>query len=177
MKSQTIEIQFDYKNRNTRFVPLDRDVRGRFLLSRVNDGRSMNYKATIPEDIPGQVLGIDLDRGVGYLLEPIHDHLHIKTMLEKQGYRFEDARQEFPGIDVDAWLFWFKRMADDGKVRIIEGKLPETVNYDPPNRLAPKPKRGPERLREIFTKDPSVAAQYVEWDQKKRAAWESLVGV
>lgn len=137
----------------------------------------MAFRDRIPEDIPGQILGIDVETGEGYLLEPIHQHPNIKANIEKRGMNLEPERQDFPNVEVNAWLYWFKVAVDAGKARVLKGELPESIPYDPPNQLGPKPKRGPSRLREIFRDHPDVAAQYADWTPERQRQWEQLVGV
>ncbi len=177
MKTKTIEIAYDHKNRDVYFRPAERTVRGRFLLRRVNEPTAMSFRGKIPEEVPGQTLGIDVATQTGYLIEPIHQNSEIKSNIEKRGMKIEPVRQEFENVDVNAWLFWMKRAVEDGKATVLSGELPETINYDPPSRLGPQPKRGEARLREIFRRDPRLALEHQRMTAEEKQAWESAVGV
>lgn len=176
--ASNVEITIDSpRNSCAYFRPLDRSVRGRFMLSRVKEPTAMSFRDRIPEDVAGQTIGIDTDTGTGYLMEPLHQDERVKAYAAKRGKRLEPARQEFAGVEVNAWLFWMRRLVDSGLARVVNGKLPETVEYDPPPRFGKQPKRGNARLREIFQRHPDVAAQYSAWTKDQRTAWEQLVGV
>lgn len=170
-----IEVEFNFKNQDWYFPPLDRNIRGEFQLQRVAEPTAMSFRDKIP-DLPAQIVGID--GTTGYVVEPIQKLPLLKRDIERKGFELEPERAEFPDIDVDAWLYWMRAGIQAGTVVLKKGKLPETINYTPPeNPLAPPPKRGDALKREIFRKEPAVAAQYLEWPESKRKEWEALVGV
>lgn len=172
-----IRAQYDNKNRNWWFRPLQRALRGRFLLDRVAEPTAMAHRDKIPVDVPGLIVAVDRQKREGYLIEPIHDHPKIVEWVKKIGKSLDEPTTTFENIDPDEWLFFIDAANKAGKVQ-VEGVIPDKIDYTPPkNYLQGKSKRGQERLAEVCRDDPATAAAYVGMDSKQRKEFESLVGV
>jgi hypothetical protein len=129
-----IEIEIDGpRNESLYFQPLMRKVRGRvdFLRSPDKQGRGLFDKWPTP--IPGERLGIDLQTGTGYVLEPLHDKAHADTRrrIEANKLRLQDERQEFPNAHVPTWLNRMKAAVESGIAKLVTGKLPERIDGEP----------------------------------------------
>ncbi|MCA9109888.1 MAG: hypothetical protein KDA52_08085 [Planctomycetaceae bacterium] len=124
-----VEIEIDGPcNEELRFRPLQRNVRGRFDLMRINEPMA-KVKSGEWTPIPSQRLGIDGD-GFGYIEEALHDEQHapLKEKIEKKGMTLEPPLQTFDGIDVPSWLFYMKRAVEAGIAHVTKGKLPDVVD-------------------------------------------------
>lgn len=169
MSKSVIEITIDANNRDLYFRPLQRAVRGLFLLSRVAEPTAPMFHDRIPAEIPGQVLGLDLEKSEGYLLEPIHQRPEIKAKLESE-YSFEPSRQVFPSVDVQEWLFWFRAAVQAGKAKAVIGELPGTINH------RPKPYGEVESPRDKMV-DALVAVLFSKLSKEEKAQVNELAGV
>lgn len=129
--SNVIEVEVNgARNGNLFFGPLARRVRGRFELSRAieRDKEAGNLTRSWAEPIPGQRIGIDLDSGDGYIIEPLHDEAHdaIRQRIQKT-HRLEPARQSFNGVHAPTWLYWLKRAVDANHAKLMGGKFPDGI--------------------------------------------------
>lgn len=154
--SKVIEVELDTPgNSNVLFPPLTRNVRGRFLLSRVAEPQAGAKRDEYGDEIPGQRLALDLDTHEGFLIEPLHfDQFRVlKLKIEAKRFGLEEPVQRFAlsgesqpsGQDVPTWLFWLKRLVDAGCARVVKGesylpaKLPagaKTNFFAPPEELS-----------------------------------------
>lgn len=149
--ANVLEIEIDGpQNEALQFRPLQRRVRGRFDFTR---GGVDLYAvgAEWPGPVPGQKLGIDLDRGVGYVVDPLHDPANVvfKERIEKKGWTLPPAREEFPGACKASWLYWLANAVRCGLARVVSGKLPEASETEGARKdfiFAPKPPSTNERL-------------------------------
>lgn len=127
-----VEIEIDGPcNENLMFRPISRSVRGRFDFMRIGEPMA-KVKAVEWVPIPSQRLGIN-DKGVGYILEPLHDPEHeaLRSKIEKMGYRFDPPRTTFTEIDYVSWMFWLKAAVDSGLAKITVGELPTKIEGFP----------------------------------------------
>lgn len=130
-----IEIGAGRRNCNFTFMPLGKRIRGRFDVTRAiqTDGEAARLLKSWPEPIPGQVIGIDVESGLGYLREPLHDpeFAAIREKIEKTGQKLEPERQTFPNRHLPTWLHWLKRAVECGAAKLVRGTLPETIDGEP----------------------------------------------
>ena len=132
VKANTIEIEIDGKrNEALRFRPLQRTIRGRFDLNRVAEPQARMKTTEWPEPVPSQRIGIDLDAGTGFVLEPIHQNPVLKSRIEKRGLQLAAEREEFKNVDLPTWLFWIKRAVDSGLAKVVVGELPAKIEGEP----------------------------------------------
>lgn len=134
--NNVIEIEVDGpSNPNLLFLPLARRVRGRFEWRRVKEPLAMVTATGWPDDmsIPGQRIGLNVDTGEGYLLEPLQGDENVATFekIKREGFSLPPAREEFKGVDVATWLHWMKRAVRAGTARVVQGKLPEKIDGKP----------------------------------------------
>jgi hypothetical protein len=159
--ANVIEIEPDTKNNNDLgFMPLWRSIRGRFDFNRMGEREAKLMTIKFPDPIPGQRLGIDLDAGEGYIVEPLHhpEHRKIRETLAKDGYPgLEPERAIFPLQKEDhaTWLYWMKRAVDGGLAKLVRGKLPDRIEGKPRKNFVTKPRIDPrdkmiERLTAIL---------------------------
>ena len=115
----------DGQNRNLNFLPLGRQVRGRFDVMKLA-GEIGPLRTKFPTPIPGQRLAVDAKGGVGYLLEPLRDaeHAPIREQIEKSA-KVASAVQTFEGIDVPTWLFWLDQIVKQHLAEVMEGAIPK----------------------------------------------------
>lgn len=133
MTSNVIEIEVDIeRNRNLYFVPIDRQVRGRFDWRRVADKHGPELRDQWGEEpLPGQTISLDLDSGKGAILEPLASVKEFKKCVEDRRETLAPARQEFANINPSAWLYWIKAAVETGKAKLLKGTLPPKVDYKP----------------------------------------------
>lgn len=136
---RTIEIEIDGKNNNNvMFLPLQRVIRGRFDMDRLADRGGEGFGSMESKlggrVIPGQRLGIDLDRCEGYVHEPLRDpdHWRLREAIEKKlNMRLEDPLVKSENVHVPTWLYWMKRLVDGGMAKVVKGVLPEKIDGEP----------------------------------------------
>lgn len=129
--NDVLEIEVDSpKNRNLYFVPLDRNLRGRFDYMRT----TTNYVKKGAPVYPGQVLGVNLSTGETYIKEPIHDSPELKREVEKR-FKLAPAREDAGKQHVPTILYWMKRAIESGSARIVNGRLPEKIDGEPKKRF------------------------------------------
>lgn len=142
--SNVIEVEVNStKNANLFFGPLARRIRGRWELSRATEFDRDAGKLTdrYSEPIPGQRIGIDLDIGEGYIVEPLHDDQYaaMRQRIQKTN-RLEPARQSFKAVHVPTWLFWLNRAVDANHAKLLEGKFPEGIGAKKQEAVSDEPK-------------------------------------
>lgn len=130
-----LEVEIDEaKNGSLFFGPLGRRIRGRFDCHRAAkyDKEAAALFSEWPEPIPGQRLGINAKTGEGYLIEPLHEtkHAAIREKIQKRKATLDPHKQTFKA-HVPTWLYWLKRAAEDGYVKIVSGTVPETIEGEP----------------------------------------------
>jgi len=127
----TVEIEVcPPQNRRMVFRPLgpDRRVRGRIDFSNLKGDRFAALREKWEEPIPGQVIGINVETGEGYIREPLRDeeHRELAREIEQQPFRLPPERQAFPNANVANWVHWMRRAVEAGTARIVGGgKLPD----------------------------------------------------
>lgn len=133
MTTSVIEIEVDVaRNRNLYFVPIDRNVRGRFDWRRVADKHGPELRDQWGEEpLPGQTISLDLETGNGAIVEPLAAIPESRKRVEIRRESLAPARQEFENINPAAWLYWIKAAVEAGKARLLKGTLPETVDHKP----------------------------------------------
>src|SRR5262245_21937795 len=126
-----IEIEVDTPNNNSlHFLPIGRDIRGRFDYARVAEPQAALERSAFPLGIPSQRLGIDTDEGVGYIVEMLYEPQHkaIRATLERKAFGLPPERETFRvGADTATWLYWMKRAVESGVARLVRGKFPEKI--------------------------------------------------
>jgi hypothetical protein len=131
MGSNVVVVEVKSKNNgNLFFGPLGRVVRGRFELTNAtrHNPAASALANRFSEPIPGQYISVDVERGEGFIIEPLHEDKHeaIRDRLKKK-FKIEPAKQTFERIDVNTWLFWLRRAVDAGLAEVTAGSLPEKV--------------------------------------------------
>lgn len=128
---ETIEIQVAGPNNDSlAFRPLQRTIRGRFDLNNVNEPKAMALRATYPQPIPGQIIGIDPNTNEGYIREPLREERYaaIRERIEAQGLKLASCEEKFMGVDPLTWAYWMRRAVDSGLAHVVKGKLPERID-------------------------------------------------
>lgn len=135
-----VEIEVnDQRNSSLHFLPVSRVVRGRFeavRASRFCKG-AVGLLTQWPEPIPGQIIGLNLETGEGYIREPLYDEQHtavfhrLESRLKKVNQRIGDKRKLFEGVHAPTWLYWMKRAVESKQAVLVEGRLPEVIEGEP----------------------------------------------
>lgn len=131
--SEVIEIAIDTpKNGELFFRPISRRVRGTFDSKRLSFGRN-DAMAKWPDQIPGQILGVNVETGVGYIVDPLHDPANelLKAKVEKSLGKVPPAREDFRDIDMATWLHFIKKAVHSGTARLVRGSLPDVLPGKP----------------------------------------------
>lgn len=122
------------RNCNLLFPAIGKRIRGRFdpVLASRTDGQAPSIVNDFQHPIPGQVLGLDMETGVGYIRDRLHDEENavLRKKLEKK-HRLPADRQEFRNVHVPTWLFWIKRAVECGACVVIAGNLPDETSEEP----------------------------------------------
>jgi hypothetical protein len=130
------EIELTARNTQVIFPPLGQtrkeSLRGEYDWREVPGAFEVHRTYGV---IFGHRIGIDPDKGAGYVVEPIHAPEHNalkKRILEK--WKLDDERREFRLQTPDRWLRCMVRLVQAGLARIVKGKLPDRVDpvIDPP---------------------------------------------
>ena len=129
MKSNVVEIEVDSpKNGSLVFAPIQKKVRGRYDDSRV----IAEYVKRDARKYPGQVIGLDLESGVGYIRETLHEDRYESLRIRlSQQWSIPQERREYQSTDVPTWLHWMRRAVDGGLARVVKGVLPEKIEGTP----------------------------------------------
>ena len=134
-----IEISIDNPgNRELYFVPLSRTVRGRVVVERIqhkNRFDVMKNWGGIPE-FEGQILGVNIDTGDGYLREPLHDNPRFMAQLKLHNQKLGEPVTTWPGVNMQEWMFWMRQAVAKGGAKIIAGSFP-VITYSPPDANRP----------------------------------------
>ncbi|QDU30598.1 hypothetical protein ETAA8_57440 [Anatilimnocola aggregata] len=125
-----IEITGGKRNDCFHFRPIGETIRGRFDLNRETEPLARMKIVDFPEPVPGQRIGVDLEFGEGYIIEPLHepDHVATRKRIEGRGLSIAPARRPFPGVDVSTWLFWLNRGVESGIARVSQGTMPKKLD-------------------------------------------------
>lgn len=140
------------RNECLHFRPLQRQIRGRLDLMRAAEPMAKVRAAEEPV-IPGQRLGYDADRRLGFIFEPLYDEEFraVRERIERKGFRLGPQREEFPDADPSTWQYWIGRAVEDGVAKVIEGKLPRTLPGEPRrNFVFAEPERPRDRLADAI---------------------------
>jgi hypothetical protein len=132
--AKTLEIEISGpRNESLHFRPIGRSIRGRFDLNNDTEPLARMKINEWPQPIPSQRLGIDLEKGEGYILEALHEaeHAAIRERIELKGMKLAPARETFASVDVPTWLFWLKQAVQSGLARVVAGVLPDKIEGEP----------------------------------------------
>jgi hypothetical protein len=134
-----LEIEFDdATNSNVLFAPLTRTIRGRFDVLRAAEHEKNWHSSGWTGVIPSQRLCLDLERGEGAIVEPLHEAAHdgIAGRIKSLGLKLHPARESFTLSEPERkeWLWSMRRLVDSGVGKVVSGDFPREVS--PP---APKP--------------------------------------
>lgn len=111
-----LEVEIDApNNRCLSHPPTGESVRGAFRWHRVKDGNAGQAQTAWGDYVPGQVLGIDLDTGEGYIREPLYDteHEQLREKIKKKNMMLPPQRKTFKA-HIPTWVFWIQRAIEDG---------------------------------------------------------------
>jgi hypothetical protein len=135
--ANVIEIEPDTAGNNSlHFMPIGKTIRGRFDYARDSEPQAALLKNAFGGVVPGQRLGIDLDAGEGYVVEPLHEAQHkgVRAVIERKGLALAAERQTFslPSKDDHAtWVYWFKRAVESGLAKLVKGRIPDKLDGTP----------------------------------------------
>ena len=177
--SNTIEIEVGAtgdRNVNLMFPPLSKRVRGRFdpLRSSRHDKEASSILNLFDAPIPGQILGLDLDTGTGYIREQLHDDAYeaMRAKIVKRS-RLAPAREEFPNAHIPTWLHWLKRSVETGAASVVMGELPAKIEGDVQYRT-PFARYAQEHQDPVMTLGEAIDRQTAAFE-RQTAALEKLV--
>lgn len=128
------EIELTAKNTQVIFPPLGQTrkegLRGTYDYREVPGAYEVYRTYGV---VPGHRVGVDPDRGVGYVLEPIHGDAKLKAKIVER-WRLGDERREFNLQTPDRWLRCMVRLVQGGLAKVVKGKLPDKIDpiVDPP---------------------------------------------
>jgi hypothetical protein len=133
MRNSVLEIEVDTRhNRNLYFVPIDRVVRGRFDWRRVADRNGAELREKWGEEpVPGQRIVLDAERREGAIVEPLYTRPELKKRIEAREQVLPPERQSYSNVDVAEWLYWLRAAVAAGDAAVVQGKLPEALDYRP----------------------------------------------
>jgi hypothetical protein len=134
-----IEIEIDGpQNEHVVFRPLQRRIRGRFDLLRVNEPQAKLRLNEFPKPIPGQRIAIDLTTKEGWIREPLRDpenaELAAKLTRSADGRSLRElppAREVFADIDVSSWAYYMACEVAAGNAKLVRGALPDHKTLKP----------------------------------------------
>lgn len=133
MASGEIIVELDSPNNNNMlFRPLQRVLRGKFDPKRMNgDGKAKHAPV-----VPGLHIGVNPKTKVGRVYDPLkeeREYLRVRDGLKaSHGWSDIIIVQEaiHNDIDVTTWLFWMKRMIENGTAHLITGSAPMLENLE-----------------------------------------------
>lgn len=143
-----LEIEVDSPlNSNLSFLPIQRTVRGRFDYLRTKEP---THETTRSGPFPGQVIGLDINNGKGYVREPLHEvgNQHLRKEIEGR-FSLPPERVEFPSAHVPTWLHWMKKAVESGQAVVVSGRLPDIIDGEPRTRFYIAPVRKDKKDEQI----------------------------
>ncbi len=134
-------------NRNPYFVPLQGSLRTEIRHEEIRLKNIPGLLNLCGGSIPGHRIVIDTKKGVGRIIDRMHfpenkekDKLvrsalrndedtigkEFGPLYNTDGCLFEEDHKlgDSPPGNLATWLFWCRRMYDDGKLKLVEGDLP-----------------------------------------------------
>ena len=137
-----LEVAIDNeRNCNVFFQPLQRTIRGAYDFGRCPEPESGRLSRRFNgRPIPGQVLGIEGERG--YVRDGVHGDDEMLHLAQQRGLKIPPEREEVGEVDRATWLYWLRRAVDAGHARVVSGKLPELTDIEgePQKVFQPRPK-------------------------------------
>lgn len=124
--STIVEIEIDSpRNRQLRFRPLQRTLRGRFDFNRIAEPQAKIRLAEWPDPIPGLRLVLDTATGEAAIVEPIYSEGAVLERITRRGMRLGPAREEFKLDDagIATWGYWMRAAVRAGNARIVRGEF------------------------------------------------------
>ena len=137
MRSELLEVEVDNeKNHDLFFGPLGRRLRGGYDVHRAakHDKDAHALATQWPEPVPGQRLALNVETKQGHLIEPLHEDRYAairEKIADRKFARLEPAETTFANVDVATWLHHIKCAVEAGVAKVVNGKLPETIEGTP----------------------------------------------
>jgi hypothetical protein len=133
-------IEFEVDNADNAslfFLPLQRRVRGALDLRRGGDGEMARLAVQWPEKIPGQRIVLNVENGIGMIVEPLYEAEHRATRrrIEARGESLPEEKEVFSEVDVPTWCHWLRRAAQAGLIRQTQGNGVPRVEGKPRTRF------------------------------------------
>jgi len=123
-RNNCVEVELDAENCDVLFKPLGRELRGRVDFSTIDrDGAGQRHKDWGKKPVPGQVVGVNLKDGTGYVREPVHSDAKMKAKAEKH-FALAPEVETFEKIDTQRWLRAIGRLLQSGFARLVKGDPP-----------------------------------------------------
>lgn len=118
---------------NLSFNPFAKVVRGRYEVANVQgkDPGAANIVLTKYSSngiIPGQIIGYDTDKKIGYVREPLWEEKEILNKITRASFKLDDPIEVFPS-DQDTVLYWMHRAVLSNDARVTKGGTLEKT-YD-----------------------------------------------
>ena len=133
-----VAIEFDTPlNSNLYFTPIQRDIRGRFDINRVNEPNAGQLRSRYPMPIPGEVVEYDFSTGEGFITEPLHEERYaaIREQIEKQGMSLRKERRIAFAVDPASFAHWMGGLVQSGDAKLLSGSWPSSVPGKPKLRF------------------------------------------
>lgn len=129
MKSNIVEVEISCpKNESLFFGPLMKRLRGRYELTRTtqHDGKATSLAGQIPSAVPGQRIGLNLESGEAYLVEPLRGDAYetLRAKVVKKAL-LAPAREDCGKVDLATFVYWLRRLVESNKAVVVVGELPE----------------------------------------------------
>jgi hypothetical protein len=130
--ANVLEIEIDNaRNGGLHFLPLGRDLRGRYDPARDPEVNARLLLADYPHGVPGQRLGFDPDTGAAYVADALHDaeHKALREKLARKGFALPPEKEELAvqPDDRPSWVYWMRRAVEAGHARLTRGKFPDRI--------------------------------------------------
>jgi hypothetical protein len=166
-KANCIEVELDGpRNEHVLFFPLNMRLRGRLDVDRIAEPLARSRFTKSLAVIPGQRIGVDIDRKVGYVEDALYDneHLSLRRLIEDkevfgQEFRLPPQRQEFEQVDVPTWLYWMQRIVRSGKANLVQGEFPADLGGKPRKRFFAGPDQSKDNKLQVALSDIASAMQ------------------
>ena len=124
-KDTCLEIEIDANNTSVLFPPLgDRRLRGRFDFGDCAAPNALQSGRAWGGEIPGQIIGVDLENQTGYVREPLHDMPDLKEQVAKRNRSLSPKEERMKSIDFGLWCYWLGRLVESGYAKVLRGELP-----------------------------------------------------
>lgn len=157
------------RNNNLFFPPINGNVRGRWEFSRMPERETGELVRLYGPAIPGQHIHLNAEAATAQIIEPIYGMPELLKHVERRCFKLPPEVTTFEKINVLEWQFWLINAKNGGNITVMEGTLPESVDWKP------KLWGAPEKTRMDLVFETLAAFMLKQLSDKERKEFASML--